>query len=64
MKVMDQMKELLKTAMAYAGAVGQCQGFIAFVKNNPDYYSREELVAKLIELSDEVNAKLEEVGEQ
>ena len=53
--------------MAYAGAVGTCQGFIAFVKNNPEAYSHERLLDELFKLDDDVNAQLdtvEAVGEQ
>ena len=67
MKVMSETMELLKTAMAYAGAVGQVQGFIAFVKNNPDAYSHEQLLDELFKLDDDVTAQLdavEAVGEQ
>ena len=64
---MGQMNELLKQAMTYAGAVGQVQGFIAFVKNNPEAYSHEQLLDELFKLNDAVSAKLaavEAVGEQ
>ena len=67
MKVMSETIELLKTAMAYAGAVGQFQGLIAFVKNNPEAYSHEQLLDELFKLNDEINDKLnavEAVGEQ
>jgi hypothetical protein len=56
------MTELMKTAMAYASAVGQFQGKIEFIKQNPEAFTREELIAELIQLSDSVNAKLGEVG--
>ena len=58
MKVMSEMNELLKIAMAYASAAGQFQGFIAFIKNNPDAYSHEQLLDELFKLSDEMNDKL------
>ena len=56
------MTELMKTAMAYASAVGQFQGKIAFIKQNPEAFTREELIAELIQLNDSINAKLGEVG--
>lgn len=52
---------VLKTAMALAGAVGRYQGFTEFVRRNPDYYSREELVAELLKLDSEESAKLNAV---
>jgi len=55
---MSEMSVLLKQAMTYAGAVGQVQGFIAFVKNNPEAYSHEQLLDELFKLNDAVNAKL------
>ena len=64
---MSETIELLKQAMAYAGAVGQVQGFIAFVKNNPDAYSHEQLLDELFKLNGAINDKLaavEAVGEQ
>ena len=64
---MSEMSVLLKQAMTYAGAAGQFQGFIAFVKNNPDAYSHEQLLDELFKLNDEVTDKLnavEAVGEQ
>ena len=53
--------QVLKTAMAMAGALGHYQGFIEYVRRNPDYYSREELVAELLKLDSEERAKLEEL---
>jgi len=67
MTVMSEMSVLLKQAMTYAGAVGQVQGLIAFVKNNPEAYSHEQLLDELFKLSDAINDKLatvEAVGEQ
>ena len=64
---MSEMSVLLKQAMTYAGAVGQVQGFIAFVKNNPEAYSHEQLLDELFKLNDAVSAKLtavEAVDEQ
>jgi len=58
MKVMSETMELLKTAMTYAGAVGQVQGFIAFVKNNPEAYSHEQLLDELFKLNGAINDKL------
>ena len=56
------MMELMKQAMAYAGAVGQFQGKIAFIKQNPEAFTHEELINELIKLSDSINAKLGELG--
>jgi len=67
MTVMSETIELLKQAMAYAGAVGQFQGLIAFVKNNPEAYSHEQLLDELFKLNGAINDKLaavEAVGEQ
>ena len=53
--------------MTYAGAVGQIQGFIAFVKNNPEAYSHEQQLDELFKLNGAINDKLatvEVVGEQ
>ena len=64
---MSEKIELLKTAMAYAGATGRFQGFIAFVKNNPEAYSHEQLLDELFKLNDDINDKLgavEAVDEQ
>lgn len=61
---MNTKGNLLSTAMIYAGGVGQFQGLIEFVKNNPDFYSREELITELIKTSDTITAKLEAVGNQ
>ena len=64
---MSETMELLKTAMAYASAVGQTQGLIAFVKNNPDAYSHEQLLDELFKLSDAIKdtlAAVEVEGEQ
>ena len=55
---MSEMNELLKTAMVYAGAAGQFQGFIAFVKNNPEAYSHEQLLDELFKLNGAINDKL------
>ena len=55
---MSETMELLKIAMAYASAAGQFQGFIAFVKNNPDAYSHEQLLDELFKLDDDVTAQL------
>lgn len=55
---MSETMELLKTAMEMAGALGRYQGFTEFVRRNPDYYSREELVAELLKLDSEESAKL------
>ena len=59
MKVMSETKELLKTAMAMAKAVGRYQGLIAFVRNNPEAYSHERLLDELFKLDDDVNAQLD-----
>jgi hypothetical protein len=40
--------QVLKQAFAFAGALGRFQGFIEYVRRNPDYYSREELVAEYL----------------
>ena len=64
---MSEMSVLLKQAMTYAGAVGQVQGFITFVKNNPEAYSHEQLLDELFKLNGAINDKLatvEAVGEQ
>jgi len=64
---MSETMELLKTAMAYASAVGQTQGLIEFVKNNPDAYSHEQLLDELFKLSDAIKdtlAAVEVEGEQ
>jgi len=58
MKVMSEMSVLLKQAMAYAGATGRFQGFIAFVKNNPEAYSHEQLLDELFKLNDDITDKL------
>ena len=50
---------VLKQAFAFAGALGHYQGFIEYVRRNPDYYSREELVAELLKLDSEERAKLD-----
>jgi hypothetical protein len=39
--------KVLKQAFAFAGALGRFQGLIEYVRRNPDYYSREELVAEV-----------------
>jgi hypothetical protein len=36
--------QVLKQAFAFAGALGRFQGLIEYVRRNPDYYSREELL--------------------
>jgi hypothetical protein len=51
--------QVLKQAFALAGALGRFQGFIEYVRRNPDYYSREELVAELLKLDSEERAKLD-----
>ena len=51
--------QVLKQAFAFAGALGRFQGFIEYVRRNPDYYSREELVAELLKLDSEERAKLD-----
>ena len=50
---------VLKQAFAFAGSLGRYQGFISFVRQNPDYYSREQLVAELLKLDSEEVAKLD-----
>jgi hypothetical protein len=39
--------QVLKQAFAFAGALGRFQGLIEYVRRNPDYYSREQLVAEV-----------------
>ena len=59
--------KVVKQAFELAGAVGQFQGLIAFVKNHPDSYSHERLLEELFKLDDAINDKLaavEVVGEQ
>ena len=51
--------QFLKQAMVFAGAVGQFQGLIKFVRQNPEAYSHERLLEELFKVDDEVNAKLE-----
>ena len=51
--------QVLKTAMAMAGAVGRYQGFIEYVRQKPDYYSHEQLLAELFKLDSEERAKLD-----
>ena len=51
--------QVLKTALGMAGALGRYQGLIEYVRRNPDYYSREELVAELLKLDSEERAKLD-----
>ena len=56
---MSETMELLKTAMGMAGALGRYQGLIKFVRQNPDYYSHEQLLDELFKLDDEANAQLD-----
>ena len=51
--------QFLKQAFELAGAVGQFQGLIAFVKTHPEAYSHERLLEELFKLDDEVRAKLD-----
>jgi hypothetical protein len=53
--------QVLKTAMAMAGAVGRYQGLIAFVKKNPEAYSHERLLEELFKVDDEVCDKLNRI---
>jgi len=46
-------------AFEYAGALGRFQGLVAFIRNNQDYYSQEQLVAELLKLDDEVQERLD-----
>ena len=51
--------QFLNQAFELAGAVGQFQGLIKFVRQNPEAYSHERLLEELFKVDDEVNAKLE-----
>jgi hypothetical protein len=53
--------KVLQQAFAFAGSLGRYQGLIEYVRRNPDYYSREELIAELLKLDSEERAKLEEL---
>lgn len=56
---MSEMNAVLKTAMAMASGLGRFQGLVSFIRNNPDYYSQERLVAELLKMDDEVQAELD-----
>ena len=51
--------KVLQQALAFAGALGRYQGFIEYVRRNPDYYSHEQLLAELLKLDSEERAKLD-----
>ena len=51
--------KVIQQAFAFAGSLGRYQGLIEYVRRNPDYYSREELVAELLKLDSEERAKLD-----
>ena len=50
---MSEMNEVLKTAMAMAGALGHYQGLIEYVRRNPDYYTHEQLLEELFKVDSE-----------
>ena len=54
----------VKQAFAYASFVGKVKGLFAFVKDNPGYYSAEDIVKRVDEITDEMNATLEDVVPQ
>ena len=58
---MSEMNEVLKTAMAMAGALGHYQGLIEFVRRNPEAYSHEQLLEELFKVDSEERAKLDAV---
>ena len=56
---MSEMNEVLKTALAMAGALGHYQGLIEYVRRNPDYYTHEQLLEELFKVDSEERAKLD-----
>jgi hypothetical protein len=60
-KIMVMDGQFLKHAFELAGAVGQFQGLIKFVRQNPEAYSHEQLLNELFKVDDAVNAKLKEL---
>ena len=51
--------KVLQQAFAFAGALGRFQGLVEFVRQNPDFYSRERLLEELFKLNDEEQAKID-----
>ena len=51
----------VKQAFAYASFVGKVQGLFEFVKNNPGYYSAEDIVKRVDEIGDEMDVALKDV---
>ena len=51
--------QVLKTAMAMAGALGHYQGLIEYVRRSPDYYTHEQLLEELFKVDSEERAKLD-----
>ncbi len=51
----------VKQAFAYASFVGKVKGLFAFVKDNPGYYSAEDIVERVSEIEAEMDVALEDV---
>ena len=54
----------VKQAFAYASFVGKVQGLFQFVKANPGYYSAEDIIERVDEITSEMNAALGDVVPQ
>jgi len=54
----------VKQAFAYASFVGKVQGLFQFVKTNPGYYSAEDIVERVDEITSEMNAALGDIVPQ